>query len=74
MQKLRRKSLQFQAIEQTIAPATASRMKWLAVATMAVRIKTGYDMPAATMIIRFQEVDRRPVIGIVATVRPTRRE
>jgi hypothetical protein len=59
---------------QTIAPATASRIKWFAVATMAVKIIVGYDRPAITITIRFHEDGRRPLTGMVATVRPTRRE
>lgn len=38
--------------QQTTAPATASRMKWLAVEMMAMRITVGYKTPKKTQIMR----------------------
>lgn len=40
---------------QTIAPATASKMKWFAVATMAIRIVNGYAKPILRHAKRRQE-------------------
>ena len=74
---------------QTIAPATASRTKWLAVATMAIRMVSGYATPRQMHNRRRGEGMRmrRPIVrgmvrerrcagakGILIMVRPIRRE
>jgi len=57
----------FHASAQTIAPATASRMKWFAVAIIAMRIIAGYKKPIVTAKIR-------RVPGIVILRLPARKE
>ena len=82
--------LPYHARPQTSAPATASSTKWLAVATMATRIRAGYAKPRATSTRRVAETGKGREMerqgktreegreerrsGMVARVRPMRRE
>jgi len=72
--KLKRIPFTCQAIPQTRDPTTASRMKWFAVAIMAVKISIGYDIPSIDMLMRFQYATRGPVSGNVAMVNPINNE